>query len=157
MPISFALRTLLAGAQRIRSADLAPLAATIFAVAAGAMFVVVAATGRLPDLPVYLADAGIAILTFSVAEAVGAIAMIELVRHSGSVFAGQKSFTTALGGVIWSIILLGATITLTTAGALLLLLIGLLLVARRPSQAKLFPPRQMRTDPHVPFKRSRNA
>lgn len=102
MPISYALRTLLVGSVRVRLADPAPLAATIYGVAGGILFVAVALTDRLPDLPGYFGEAGLQILIFAIVEAIGAIAMI-----------------------------------------------GLLLVAKRPSQAKLFSPPQRQNFPTV--------
>ncbi len=54
-----------------------------------------------------------------------------LIAYSGPVFSRQKAHTVATGGVIWSVMLLNAMASLTSLIAILLILVGLLPVAKK--------------------------
>ena len=94
--------------------------------------------GALPMLQMPSLETSVTVTIFSVAEATGVIALIYLVRIAGPVFASQKSFTVAVGGVIWSILLLGVGFTYLTSLSLVSLMAGLALVANIPPSAELF-------------------
>lgn len=53
---------------------------------------------------------------------------IRLVAMAGAVFASQSAYTTTVAGIAWSVVLLGETLTLWTAAALILIVVGLVLV-----------------------------
>jgi DNA-binding response OmpR family regulator/drug/metabolite transporter (DMT)-like permease len=138
IPALYALRTVLLRAGAVAAQDPVALAAVFYLVAAGLALALFGAAGLLPALALPGWERSLFLLVFSAAQAVGVIAMIYLVRYTGAVFASQKSFTVALGGVIWSILLLGEAFTLVTGLSLVFLLAGLALVADLAPTAELF-------------------
>ena len=135
VPACFSIRTIALGNKRMRGVDAAPLAACLFITASIILFALLVVSGRITMLPDVLAATGFVLPIFAIAEAVGAIALIALVRNSRTVFAGPKSFTTAIGGVVWSVIILGSVIGLETGLSIFLLLIGSVLVAKPPKES----------------------
>lgn len=138
IPASYAVRTIMLRADAVASHDPMSLASSFYLVAVLLSAVTLVVSGTLSTLQMPNIEAFVTLTIFSVAEATGVITLIYLVRVAGPVFASQKSFTVAVGGVIWSILLLGSDFTYWTGLSLVFLMAGLTLVAKLPPMAKLF-------------------
>jgi drug/metabolite transporter (DMT)-like permease len=138
IPASFAVRTVVLRSEAVASFDPVTLASSLYIVAVVLSALTLVATGAFQTLRVPDLETSATLAIISAAEALGVMTLIYLVRTAGAVFASQKSFTVALCGVIWSIVLLGADFTYWTGLSLFLLLVGLALVAKRPQPVELF-------------------
>lgn len=77
------------------------------------------------------------VVLFSCADTLGKITLVTLVAYAGPVFTSQKAYTVALGGVIWSILLLNEVFSLSSTIALALICAGLYFVAKKPVSESL--------------------
>ena len=75
--------------------------------------------------------AGVLIAGLGVVSTISTLVIVIVIRLTGAVFSSQASYTATGAGVVWSILLLGESMTIWTAGALALLFAGLLLVMPR--------------------------
>jgi drug/metabolite transporter (DMT)-like permease len=77
------------------------------------------------------------VIVFACAEAVATITFVKLIRYAGPVFGSQKANTAAIGGVVWSVLLLQEAISLSAAAALALILAGSYFAAKKPPREEL--------------------
>jgi CheY-like chemotaxis protein/drug/metabolite transporter (DMT)-like permease len=138
IPACYAVRTVLLRTEAVASHDPVSLASSFYILAVILSIAALLASGAFPTLQMPSVEVIFTLSIFSIAEATGIIALIYLVRIAGPVFASQKSFTVAVGGVIWSILLLGTGFTLLDGLSIVFLLAGLALVANLPPSAELF-------------------
>lgn len=73
----------------------------------------------------------ILILLAGLLSAVCNVAFVYLIASTGAVFASQSAYAITVAGIIWSVLLLGESLTLWSLGALALIIGGLILVGTK--------------------------
>jgi DNA-binding response OmpR family regulator/drug/metabolite transporter (DMT)-like permease len=140
IPLCFALEGILVSARKSEESDPISDTAVVFGIATVLMLAVVWATDSFVPFHYPFGNFEAAVMTFGIVEAVGSIALVMLIRSSGSVFASQKAYTVAVAGIVWSIVLLGETLALLSVVGLFLALLGIYLVAQQPKKEELLRP-----------------
>jgi len=137
IPACFASETVLMSRSRAIDADLVAVVAIVFGLSACILFVAATLTSGLVPLHLVPGEFEMSLVGFSLADSVAMIALVKLIDYAGPVFSSQKAYTVAIGGVLWSMILLNEAISVTSLVALLLILAGLYFVARRADVQQL--------------------
>jgi CheY-like chemotaxis protein len=140
IPACFAGETVLLSLSKSIDADLIAVVALIFGLSTVVLFGVAALTGGFVPLQAVPGRLELSLIAFSVADSVAMISLAKLIDYAGPVFSGQKAYTVATGGVIWSILLLNEVVAPTSLIALSLILMGLYFVARKAAVQKLIQP-----------------
>jgi len=137
IPACFAGKNILLSMSNSIKLDIIATCLIMFAISTIILFMVIAVFGRFPLLQFPPQNFEFTLIAFSLAETVAIITLVKLISFAGPVFAGQKAYTVATGGVIWSVLLLNETISFSSSLALALILLGLYFVAKKPVAQKL--------------------
>ena len=140
IPAWFAGRSIWLGLPQSFDLDLIAASVIAYGVAAGILLIVVGTSGTFVPLSLPLGGIEVSVIVFACAEAVATITFVKLIRYAGPVFGSQKANTAAIGGVVWSVLLLQEAISLSAAAALALILTGSYFAAKKPPREELLRP-----------------
>jgi CheY-like chemotaxis protein len=131
IPLFFALRNIVIAVGKESDADPAASIACVYAIAAIVMFVIAASTNSIIAFRFPPGRLEWFMIAFAFVEAAGVIMFVKLVQTAGGVFASQKAYVVAIAGIIWSVILLGESISVMNFAALSATIAGMFLVAQK--------------------------
>lgn len=131
IPACFAGETILLSLSKSIDADLIAVVALIFGLSTALLFAAAVLTSGFVPLAVPPGKFELSLIAFSIADSVAMIALAKLIDYAGPVFSGQKAYTVATGGVVWSVVLLGEVVSPSGLLALSLILVGLYFVAKK--------------------------
>lgn len=125
-----------------KSFDLDVIAAAVIIFAMSTVILLIAVATTVGFVPLRLRPGGfeLTLIAFSCADAIATITFVNLIRYAGPVFTSQKAYTVAIGGVVWSVLLLRENVSASSALALALILAGLFFVAKKSFQEELLKP-----------------
>ncbi len=144
IPACFAGESILLSLSKAVDADLVAVIAIIFGISTVVLFGAAMYFEGLVQLDLPPGKFELSLIAFSIADSAAMIALAKLIEHAGPVFSGQKAYTVATGGVIWSVLLLNEVVSATSLIALFLILTGLYFVAKKAVVQELIrQPRQI--------------
>lgn len=132
IPACFAGESIFLSLSKSVEMDLVAVIALVFVLSTAILTLAIIVAGSFVPLQFPPGRFEVTVVAFSIADTIGMITLVKLISYAGPVFTSQKAYTVATGGVIWSVLLLHESFTLSISIAFFLILAGLYFVAKKP-------------------------
>ena len=83
---------------------------------------------------ILIAGGTIVVLLIAAATAIATVLLLLVVSTAGAVFAAQSAYVVTIAGIVWSMLILGETMTIAAWISVAVMLLGLYLVEPAPDE-----------------------